>query len=104
MITFTIVLAGLFLCLAWACAFIAWVIREHLIANKYRHLIKLYELMPKEEPTVALNKGPAWKFVYKVKSKRKELIVAAATDSAALVQFVKITGGNYDSILEMVSI
>jgi hypothetical protein len=104
MITFTIVLSGLVLFFACFCLFMGWVMNEHLTANKYRHLIQLYNHLPKEEVVSSAIKEPRWKFTYKTNKKRKELIVAASTDSAALAQFIKITNGKYDSIQEMVSI
>jgi len=99
MIGFFIVLVGIGTFFSCLCFFLAWVVKEHATANKYRHLIRLYQMLPKEVATAA--GGTRWKFIYKAGKKRQDLIVKAETEAEAMRQFITVTKGNYDKIMEL---
>jgi hypothetical protein len=68
-------------------SFIAWAVREHMTAKKYRYLIRLHNAMP---PAHIVNKveGPTWRFLYKIKGGTENVDISAKTEGEAIQKFM----------------
>jgi hypothetical protein len=79
-------------------AAVAWAIREHLTAKKYRYLIRIHNAMP-QTPAHINKVGPQWRFTYKVKGKVTEIDVPAQTEGEAINKFIG-EGRDYANIVK----
>jgi hypothetical protein len=75
--------------------FLAWVLREHLTARKYRYLIRLHNAMP---PVCNKVEGPQWRFLYKIKGKVEEIDIPAKTEGEAIQKFMA-SGRDYAKVV-----
>lgn len=96
-ITVIVVISGIL-------GFLAWAIREHLTARKYRYLIRLHETMAANGAYNKVASGPSWKISYREKGKVKEVIIPATTEAEALKEFVKTNGIAYGNIVGSVKL
>lgn len=90
-IVFAVMVGGL--------SFLAWAIHEHLVARKYRYLIRLHQTMAANGAYNKVATGPRWKISYREKGKVKSVEIEAATEPEALQQFVKTNNVGYGHIV-----
>lgn len=74
-------------------AFMVWVGNEHRLANLYRN--DQGTTRAPDTPT-----GPRFKVAYKLKGKRREVVVSGITEGEALHCFMKL-GVAFDSIMDV---
>lgn len=78
-------------------ALLPWVVREHILANKYRELIRLHNAMKLQGTDK--DKFNKWKVTYKDGRATKDVLIEAPTESAALAAAIKVI--RYDKILSV---
>ena len=81
-------------------AFLLLMYREHLLANKYRELIKLY----RAQRATGSSAEPRWKLIYKEGRNEKELIIPAKSEPEALQAAVRDHRIRYDLIKSLTQI
>lgn len=79
---------------------IAWAIREHLAAKKYRYLIRLHKQMGPQTPVYNKGGGPQWTITYKEKGKLKTITLSGATEGEAIKTFINTNSSGYGSIVK----
>jgi hypothetical protein len=87
-------------------AFMTWVLKEHLTAEKYRALVRSGRLATLDAPPLfvappsAAPKGPAWKITFKGdRGKTQTVVIEAETEGDALKKLIKEQSTSYGSIV-----
>lgn len=94
MIEFVLALGMVMFVIFGGITFLAWAVREHIAAKKYRHLIKIYNEMPKgdQQRGAYTNKVgiTRWEFTYREGNKRRDesIVIEAATEGLAAKKFM----------------
>ena len=83
--------------------FIAWAVREHLAARRYRYLVRLAQQMKLNAPAHN-NVGPQWSITYKEGRKQKTVTIPGATEAEALRDFVKAYAVGYGNVISSVKL
>jgi flagellar biosynthesis/type III secretory pathway M-ring protein FliF/YscJ len=84
---FALAIGMMLVVISGAWVFGIWVFRQWLHARRYRHLVKLYHLMPKQ-PIIS-NVGPRWEVNYRDKRAQKTVIIPAETEGEMMRELMK---------------
>lgn len=80
---------------------LAWVLREHHLANKYRELAAEYQKHLKDNPPAQPTAVGGWVVVYTVGKKTMTANVHGSTEGEALLNFTRNGGARYDKIVSI---
>jgi flagellar biosynthesis/type III secretory pathway M-ring protein FliF/YscJ len=81
---------------------ILWAINEHVVANKYRHLVRLTEKL-KADGVLNQQMPKGWSITYKEGRSTKTITVDAATEALAMLSLAR-QGIRYDHIVSSVKV
>ena len=82
-------------------SFVCWAVHEHLIAQKYRNLVRLSK--SSKLNLVPSSSSPRWRIIYKARGKRVTAEFAASSESEALKELVK-GGVRYEDVVSSVKV
>lgn len=105
MVNFVLAIGMIIIVIGCAIVAIWWVAREHLVARKYRYLIRLYHQLPKSElqPRTPINKGKCWEVTYKDKKTIHTIQVEAENEGAAIRQLLQL-GIDYKTVVKFLKL
>lgn len=95
MVPFVLAAGMILFVLAIVAAFLVWAFRQWRQAQKYRYLMRLHALIPKEELRAPINKVPAWEVTFR--GKRPKQRIEADTESE-LMRVLFSRGIDYKTI------
>lgn len=89
--------------------FMGWVLREHVLANKWRQHLKQRKQDWRRESTIDLptpaapaTSGPTWEVTYKDGNKTKTILVSGPNEGEALKKLVSENSIGYHSIVSSI--